>query len=77
MQRRRDFLQLAIAAAVASKAEAAPDGAKGEWRNKQSGMAYRKLGRTGFFISEFVMGGNLISPTNHEHVYWALDQGLN
>jgi aryl-alcohol dehydrogenase-like predicted oxidoreductase len=77
MHPRREFLQLAIAAAVASKADAAPESAKGEWRNKQSGMAYRKLGRTGFFISEIVMGGNLISPTNHEHVYWALDRGLN
>lgn len=77
MQPRREFLQLAIGAAVATKADAAPETAKGEWRNKQPDMAYRKLGRTGFFISEFVMGGNLISPTNHEHVYWALDQGLN
>ncbi|MBS1830820.1 MAG: aldo/keto reductase [Acidobacteria bacterium] len=77
MRHRREFLQMAVAAAVASKADAAPESAKGEWRNKQPGMAYRKLGRTGFFISEFVMGGNQISPTNHEHVYWALDQGLN
>lgn len=77
MQKRREFLQLAVAAAVASKADAAADGAKGEWRNKQAGMAYRRLGRTGFFISEVVMGGNLISPSNHEHVLWALDQGLN
>ncbi|MBL8177349.1 MAG: aldo/keto reductase [Bryobacterales bacterium] len=77
MHPRREFLQLAVAAAVASKADSAPDTAAGEWRNRQTGMAYRKLGRTNFFLSEFVMGGNLISPTNHEHVYWALDQGLN
>ncbi len=30
-------------------------------------MAYRQLGRTGFMISEIVMGGNTISPTNYEH----------
>lgn len=78
---RRDFLRLStqttIAAAIATKADAAPADAKGEWRNKQSGMAYRKLGRTGFMISEMVMGGNLISPTNHGQVFYALDQGLN
>lgn len=77
MHSRRQFLEVALAAAVASKADAAPASAKGEWRNRQPGMAYRQLGRTGFMISEFVMGGNLISPTNHEHIYWALDQGLN
>jgi aryl-alcohol dehydrogenase-like predicted oxidoreductase len=74
---RREFLQLAMAAAVASKADAAPDTSSGQWRNKQAGMAYRKLGKTGFMISEVVMGGNLISPTNYDHVLWAHDQGLN
>ncbi|MBL8229658.1 MAG: aldo/keto reductase [Bryobacterales bacterium] len=78
---RRDFLRLstqtAIAAAIATKADATPADTKGEWRNKQSGMAYRKLGRTAFMISEMVMGGNLISPTNHDQVFYALDQGLN
>jgi aryl-alcohol dehydrogenase-like predicted oxidoreductase len=78
---RREFLwlsaQAAVAAAVASKADAALSGAPGEWRNKQSGMAYRRLGRTGFMISEIVMGGNLISPSNHDQVFYALDHGLN
>jgi len=40
-------------------------------------MAYRQLGRTGFMISEMVMGGNTITPDNFEHVLLALDHGLN
>jgi aryl-alcohol dehydrogenase-like predicted oxidoreductase len=67
IMQRRQFLGL-LAAGMASGAE---------WRNKQSGMAYRRLGRTGFMVSEIVMGGNLIAPDNHEHVLAALDLGLN
>jgi aryl-alcohol dehydrogenase-like predicted oxidoreductase len=74
---RREFLAVSLAGAVAMKADAAPRTAKGEWRNRQSGMAYRQLGRTGFMISEVVMGGNTISPTNYEHVLAAMDRGLN
>jgi len=74
---RREFLAVSLAAALAHKADAAPRDAKGEWRNKLDGMAYRKLGRTGFMISEMVMGGNTITPTNYEHVLLALDRGLN
>ncbi|MCS6953430.1 MAG: aldo/keto reductase [Bryobacterales bacterium] len=48
-----------------------------EWRNRQPGMAYRRLGRTGFMVSEVVMGGNRIAPDNYEHVLLALDMGLN
>ncbi|MBK5292947.1 MAG: aldo/keto reductase [Acidobacteriia bacterium] len=40
-------------------------------------MAYRQLGRTGFMISEMVMGGNTIAPDNYEHVLLAMDMGLN
>lgn len=68
---------MALAAVIARKADAAPPDAKGEWRNRQSGMAYRQLGRTGFMISEVVMGGNTISPDNYEHVLLAADMGLN
>jgi aryl-alcohol dehydrogenase-like predicted oxidoreductase len=75
MMRRREFLTLP--AALALKADAATAASKGEWRNKQPGMAYRRLGRTGFHLSEVVMGGNLISPTNYDHVLRALDMGLN
>ena len=52
-------------------------GRAGEWRNRQSGVAYRRLGRTNFMISEVVMGGNTIAPDNYEHVLHALDLGLN
>jgi aryl-alcohol dehydrogenase-like predicted oxidoreductase len=48
-----------------------------EWRNRQPGMNYRRLGRTGFMVSEIVMGGNLITADNHEHVLAAIDMGLN
>ena len=78
MLTRRQFLtDAALAAALVTKAPAAPDDAKGEWRNRQSGVSYRRLGRTGYMISEVVMGGNTISPTNHEHVLAAIDRGLN
>ncbi len=78
MQSRRQFLSTAaLAAALAREAVASPDDAAGEWRNKQPGMAYRRLGRTNFQISEMVMGGNTISPDNYEHVLAALDRGLN
>ena len=50
-----------------------------EWRNKQEGMAYRRLGRTGFMISEMVMGGSgpLNKPdTVHLHEE-AIERGVN
>lgn len=78
---RREFLFSAAASALAPflalKADAAPAKAKGEWRNKTAGVAYRQLGRTGYMISEVVMGGNTISPKNHDHVLMAIDLGLN
>jgi len=63
------------AAAPASTSSAAPPAP--EWRNRHSGMSYRSLGRTGFMVSEMVVGGNLITPGNSEHVPMALDAGLN
>lgn len=78
--KRRQFLAqsaLGVAAMVARQSEAAPKKTAGEWRNRQSAMAYRKLGRTGYMVSEIVMGGNLIRPDNYEHVLLALDYGLN
>ena len=53
---------------------AAPEG---EWRNKQAGMRYRRLGRTGFMVSEVLCGGDPISPTNNRHVELAIEMGLN
>lgn len=55
----------------------APPEAKGEWRNCHSGVAYRLLGRTGFMVSQVVMGGNTISPSSYDHVLAALGHGLN
>jgi aryl-alcohol dehydrogenase-like predicted oxidoreductase len=78
MLSRREFFAApaAMTLALRQKADAAAAG-PGEWRNKQSGMAYRRLGRTGFMVSEMAMGGNQISPDNYEHVLAALDMGLN
>ena len=65
---------------IPEKASAAqsPDNTRpAEWRNRQPGMAYRRLGRTGYMVSEIVMGGNTISPDNNKHVEMAIDRGLN
>ncbi|MBT4483723.1 MAG: hypothetical protein HOC71_08610 [Candidatus Latescibacteria bacterium] len=48
-----------------------------EWRNRQPEMAYRRLGRTGYMVSEIVMGGNTIAPDNNRHVEMAVEMGLN
>jgi aryl-alcohol dehydrogenase-like predicted oxidoreductase len=40
-------------------------------------MRYRRLGRTGYMVSEIVCGGNPISPTNYRHAELAIDMGLN
>ena len=81
MQNRREFLTGSVATTLAQilagKADAASSDAPGEWRNRQSGVAYRRLGRTGYMISEVVMGGNTIAPDNYEHVLAAVDMGLN
>jgi aryl-alcohol dehydrogenase-like predicted oxidoreductase len=48
-----------------------------EWRNRQSDMAYRRLGRTGLMISEVVCGGDPITLDNYKHLDRALEMGLN
>jgi aryl-alcohol dehydrogenase-like predicted oxidoreductase len=73
MNTRREFLTASGMAVVS----AALADTTGEWRNRQSDMSYRRLGRTNYMISEIVMGGNTISPANYEHVLRALDRGLN
>ena len=35
-----------------------------EWRNRQPGMANRRLGNTGLMISEVVNGGDPVRPGN-------------
>lgn len=69
---RRTFLTTAGAAFSAVAADTAS-----EWRNRQPEMSYRRLGRTGFMVSELAMGGNFIRPTNFEHVLAAHERGLN
>ena len=85
--RRREFLKSSLAMAatisagnVAGGLQAAPPTAaplEGEWRNKQPEMRYRRLGRTGFIISEIVCGGDPIAPDNNRHVEMAMEMGLN
>src|SRR4051794_28715572 len=66
---RRSFLRAgtaALALGVGTPANAADrqdrgrptDETPAEWRNKQAGMAYRRLGRTGLMVSEVVCGGD-------------------
>lgn len=57
---------------AAEVADASP-----EWRNRQPGMAYRQLGRTGLMISEVVCGGDPVRSDNYEHLNLALEMGLN
>jgi aryl-alcohol dehydrogenase-like predicted oxidoreductase len=79
---RRGFLQTTLAQATAGIAlsQTVANGqpaSEGEWRNKQPGMAYRRLGRTELMISEVISGGDPISSTNYQHLNLAIDMGLN
>lgn len=64
-------------AAAGHAAPKAPEPGQVEWRNKQPGMAYRKLGRTGLMVSEVVAGGDPITLDNYKHMSLALEMGLN
>ncbi len=50
-----------------------------EWRNRQPGMAYRRLGRTGFMVSELVLGGSgpLNTPQRAAEHLEAIERGVN
>lgn len=86
---RRDFLRQSLAVAstglvgnVAGRAGSpgstpVPANPEGEWRNRQSGMRYRRLGRTGYMVSEILCGGNAISPTTYNIAEIAIEMGLN
>ena len=75
---RREFLKNSLAlAAGAAGLSTGLGGTGAEWRNKQAGMKYRRLGRTGFMVSEIVCGGDPIAPDNRRHVEVAFEQGLN
>lgn len=80
---RREFLKqvsalgFAIGASRYETVLASPGWAALEWRNKQSEMAYRRLGRTQMMISEVVSGGDPIRTDNYKHLNLAVDMGLN
>lgn len=78
---RREFVRggSAAALAVALEAKAAPGRSEpaAEWRNRNPDMAYRRLGRTNYMVSEIVCGGNTIAPDNFRHVEEAIERGLN
>jgi aryl-alcohol dehydrogenase-like predicted oxidoreductase len=85
---RRDFLRAGTVALALGAGPSALGGtvqdpgraagqAPDEWRNKQAGMAYRRLGRTGLMISEVVCGGDPITLENYKHLERALERGLN
>lgn len=82
---RRGFLQTAAGLTIAVSATTLPASAQSadsytgpvEWRNKQPGMHYRRLGRTGLMISEVISGGDPITSQNYEHLSLALEMGLN
>jgi aryl-alcohol dehydrogenase-like predicted oxidoreductase len=64
-------------AGTEAEAEAQTAESRVEWRNKQPGMAYRRLGRTGLMVSEVVCGGDPITLDNYKHLERALEMGLN
>jgi aryl-alcohol dehydrogenase-like predicted oxidoreductase len=72
---RRSFLAAAAASAASPLLSAQTPSA--DWRNKQSTMSYRRLGRTRMMISEVVSGGDPITPDNYKHLSVALELGLN
>ena len=82
---RRDFLRVGTtvvaAGGLVEAASLAPGaggaGASVEWRNQQTGMAYRKLGRTGMMISEVVSGGDPVKLDNYKQLEPAIEIGLN
>src|SRR5438874_6095125 len=86
---RRDFVTAALVAGagLARAADAlsgphavdahTPATAGLEWRNRNPEMRYRRLGRTGFMVSEIVCGGDPIKPDNIRHVQVAIGMGLN
>jgi len=54
-----------------------PQQIKPEWRNKQAGMVYRQLGRTGLMVSELVYGTERNNPDNTRPVELAVERGIN
>jgi predicted aldo/keto reductase-like oxidoreductase len=78
---RREFLTMSagvvVSAAAMPYAVSAQKPPEAEWRNRQSGMTYRRLGRTGLMVSSIGMGGDDIRPEGIDYVLWSMDMGLN
>jgi aryl-alcohol dehydrogenase-like predicted oxidoreductase len=87
---RREFLQMGSMAAISvpflpgfevsvlqNISKQKPQSINPEWRNKQDGMVYRQLGRTGFMVSELVFGSERITPDNIRPVELAIEKGIN
>jgi predicted aldo/keto reductase-like oxidoreductase len=79
---RRQFLQkssaTAVIAATAGTAAVSGNAADAvEWRNRQSDMAYRRLGRTGLMVSEIVCGGSGTTDNGIAHIELGIEMGLN
>lgn len=82
---RRTFIAAAGAsAAVAATAkfshgQTREPGPNVEWRNRQSTMAYRRLGKTELMVSEIVVGGLAVNeqPGRWEFLEAGLDLGIN
>jgi aryl-alcohol dehydrogenase-like predicted oxidoreductase len=72
MLTRRHVICAAAASAAARAQSPSP-----EWRNRQPGMAYRMLGRTGLMVSEVACGGDPIRLNNFKHLHLAMELGLN
>jgi len=78
MQNRREVL--VAGATAAARLALGPNlfsATRAEWPNRQKGIAYRRLGRTDFMVSELVMGGVGVTPDKYEQVLLAVDMGLN
>ena len=54
-----------------------PAAVKSEWRNRQEGMVYRQLGRTGLMASELIYGTERNNPDNTRPVEIAFEKGIN
>jgi aryl-alcohol dehydrogenase-like predicted oxidoreductase len=82
---RRTFIAAAGAtAAVAASGklvygQGSSPGPNVEWRNRQKGMAYRRLGRTNLMVSEIVCGGLVVNdePGRWEYLETAIERGIN
>ncbi|MCJ7446964.1 MAG: aldo/keto reductase [Bacteroidales bacterium] len=87
---RRDFLKLGSLAAISvsftnslekpflqDKTKQKPAAINPEWRNKQDGMVYRQLGKTGLMVSELVFGSERITSDNIRPIEVAIERGIN